>query len=204
MAGTCLAVYFEGRNPGRLSSLAVMPLSTGIHLLPGIFFGLMSVSSASLYTLFWQWDPCSKYQVAKSLSALPPRIAAAALNLDNGSPMASTCSYTASPAASIDARLSSGEEVDVSVPSSTTPPLHSNVGRGSNGSRQNRSQHCLSCGHHQQIDEGGSANRPVVLVRRDDFYRKLVHNSVSLTAAVCVCLALLRLRPGRLGAGSTL
>nr|VZI16361.1 unnamed protein product [Spirometra erinaceieuropaei] len=205
MAGTCLAVYFEGRNPGRLSSLAVMPLSTGVRLLPGIFFGLMSVSSASLYTLFWQWDPCSKYQVAKSLSALPPRIAAAAMNLDNGSPLASASSYAASPAASIDARLSSGEEVDVSVPGSTTPlpQPQSNDGRGSSESRQNHPHHCPSCGHHhQQGDESGSSIRPVVLVRRDDFYRKLVHNSVSLTAAVCVCLALLRLRPSRFGAGS--
>ncbi|KAH8867095.1 Transmembrane protein 11 mitochondrial [Schistosoma japonicum] len=31
----------------------------------------VSASAAGLYALFWQWDPCCKYQVASSLASLP-------------------------------------------------------------------------------------------------------------------------------------
>lgn len=135
-------------------------------LLPSVVLGLVSATSAGLYALFWQCDPCSKYQVARSLSALPACVVAAA---------------SGSPSNSSNSTQTLGEDEDISP--SSSPSRHRNNHQNSRNPYPNTVEACTT--------SGGS---PVVLIRRDDFYRKVLHNSVSVGAVLCVGLAIYRLR----------
>ncbi|VDL60241.1 unnamed protein product [Hymenolepis diminuta] len=135
-------------------------------LLPSVVLGLVSATSAGLYALFWQCDPCSKYQVARSLSALPACVVAAA---------------SGSPSNSSNSTPTLGEDEDISP--SSSPSRHRNRHQNSRNPYPSTVEACTT--------SGGS---PVVLIRRDDFYRKVLHNSVSVGAVLCVGLAVYRLR----------
>nr|CDS27193.1 transmembrane protein 11 mitochondrial [Hymenolepis microstoma] len=163
IGGTFLTFFL--RHP---SDTIVRNSLTGISrsLLPSVFFGFVSATSAGLYALFWQCDPCSKYQVARSLSALPACVVAAA---------------SGSPSNSSNFTPTLGEEEDVSP--SSSPNRHRNNRQSSRNPYPNTVEACTN--------NGGS---PVVLIRRNDFYRKVLHNSVSISAVLCVGLAMYRLR----------
>ncbi|VDM36380.1 unnamed protein product [Hydatigera taeniaeformis] len=138
-----------------------VPRGISTSLLPSVFFGLVSATSSSLYALFWQGDPCAKYQVAQSLSILPACVVAAA----SGSSSAHT-----------------------SPVSSTENSLHPH-------DEQQRQGRCHNYSYDCSIAEASDiGQRPVVLIRRDDFYRKILHNTVSLAAVLCVGLAVYRWR----------
>ncbi|VDD74857.1 unnamed protein product [Mesocestoides corti] len=161
IAGTFLAVLCEGHGGRVATSLTTVPRGISTSLLPSVFFGLASATSSSLYALFWQWDPCAKYQVAKSLSSLPSCVVAAASVSTSGS--------------------SSSNEASQQTPARlSTHHCHSS-----------KSSCCgaAGCGHCAELGQ-----RPVVLIRRDDFYRKVMHNTVSIGAIICVWLAVYRWR----------
>ncbi|EUB62757.1 Transmembrane protein [Echinococcus granulosus] len=175
IAGTLLAFLYENRAESIVkASLISVPCGISRSLLPSVFFGLVSATSSSLYALFWQWDPCAKYQVAQSLSVLPACVVAAASGSSSVHP---------SPASSTESSLNPHDERQ----------------RG----------RCHNCSYDCAVAEAGElGQRPVVLIRRDDFYRKVLHNTVSVGAVLCVGLAVYRwrrlLRPAEYSRGLTL
>ncbi|KAL5107970.1 hypothetical protein TcWFU_007282 [Taenia crassiceps] len=162
IAGTLLAFLYENRTESIMRApLLSVPRGISTGLLPSIFFGLVSATSSSLYALFWQWDPCAKYQVAQSLSVLPACVVAAASGSSSAHP---------------------------SSASSTESSLHPQDEQQQQGRLHN-------CPYDCAVSEAGElGQRPVVLIRRDDFYRKLLHNAVSIVAVLCVGLAVYRRR----------
>lgn len=141
-----------------------MAVPTGISrsLLPSVVLGLVSATSAGLYAIFWQSDPCSKYQVARSLSALPACVVAAA----SGSPSNSAHS---------------------------TPTVEEDESPSSLR-RKHRNNHQHRRSPYPNAAAACNNGSPVVLIRRDDFYRKVLHNTVSVGAVLCVGLAVYRWR----------
>lgn len=158
---------------------------TSLHLAPSIALSFVSAFSAGVYAVFWQWDPCAKYQVAASLAALPPGVAAAALGLSSSgtSPLTYSTSSQPDSAEAQGSHHDSHDEEDMATvsPASGRTLLTSSTATPT----------CAACSN-------GPPVRPVVLIRRDDFHRKIVHNAVAVSAVVVVGLALCKWRPSLL------
>ncbi|CAL8089765.1 unnamed protein product [Calicophoron daubneyi] len=118
----------------------------------------VSASAAGCYALFWQWDPCCKYQVASSLASLP-RGVTSVMNCNGG--LTTSCH--------------SGRDSPRSVACNGASP------NGSSGeSHGSRSRPVIV---ENRFHPHGPPLRPVVLVHRDDNRRKLLHNTLAFTSA---------------------
>ncbi|CAH8675594.1 Transmembrane protein 11, mitochondrial, variant 2 [Schistosoma haematobium] len=127
----------------------------------------ISASAAGLYALFWQWDPCCKYQVAPSLASLP----------------VGTASFV----------TSSSHVLTNSHPDDNSPGSGMSNGESPSGSSEmsngKRTRAIIAENH---SNSNSPPLRPVVLVHRDDGRRKILHNAVSLTSTLVACYILFR------------
>ncbi|KAF6771471.1 hypothetical protein AHF37_10184 [Paragonimus kellicotti] len=124
-------------------------------------FSALSATTAGFYALFWQWDPCCKYQVASRLAALP-----------RGFTSVVSCNGTKPSLLSVPGRES---------PLGTTSSGHSPSNGSSTQNGTTRSRPVIMENRH---NPNGPPLRPVVLVHRDDKRRKLLHNTVALTSTL--------------------
>lgn len=118
----------------------------------------ISALAASMYALFWQWDPCCKYQVAQSIDAIPR--GAIPFLFDNFS--LKSWSDLSSP----NSLISSDNLNGLSESSQDNPKLSGAV------VAENR------------FYSNSPPLRPVVLVHKDDNRRKLAHNFIAFTSVL--------------------
>lgn len=130
----------------------------------------ISASAAGLYALFWQWDPCCKYQAAQSLASLPVGTASFVTSSNH----ALTNSHPGDNSSG--SGMSNGESPNGSL----------EISRVSNGKRAR----AIIAENHS--NSNSPPLRPVVLVHRDDGRRKVLHNTVSLTSTLVACYILFR------------
>nr|CAH8869660.1 unnamed protein product [Trichobilharzia regenti] len=130
----------------------------------------ISASAAGLYALFWQWDPCCKYQVASSVASLP--VGATSFVTRSSHALMNSHPDDNSPGSG----LSNGD----------SPNGSSEKSQSSNGKRTR----AVIAENHS--NSNSPPLRPVVLVRRDDGRRKVLHNAVSLTSTLVACYILFR------------
>lgn len=123
----------------------------------------ISATAAGFYAVFWQWDPCCKYQVASSLASLP-RGVTSMMNA-NGHVR--------------------HEQSSCNGGNSSSPTWPNNPRSSPNGSSTTsnglRSRPVIV---ENWAGSGGPPLRPVVLVHRDDGRRKFLHNSVALASTL--------------------
>ncbi|GAA42997.2 transmembrane protein 11 mitochondrial [Clonorchis sinensis] len=140
---------------------ALLVLTPRLLRMSTTFFSGLSSMAASFYALFWQWDPCCKYQVAPSLSSLP-RGLRSIMNGSHKNPY----------------RSSNG-----------SPACLGSIGNSPNGS-SGLSQMTGNNGRIRPVitenpsHPYGPPLRPVVLIHRDDGRRKLLHNTLALSSTV--------------------
>ncbi|VDP84093.1 unnamed protein product [Echinostoma caproni] len=121
----------------------------------------ISATAAGFYALFWQWDPCCKYQVASSLAALP-RGVTSIVHANGHTP-----------------REATGSSSSPTWPNPRTSP-NGGSSTASNGAIRSRPVIV----ENWAAGSGGPPLRPVVLVHRDDGRRKLLHNTVALMSTL--------------------
>ncbi|CAH8669338.1 unnamed protein product [Heterobilharzia americana] len=130
----------------------------------------ISASAAGLYALFWQWDPCCKYQVASSIASLP---------------VGATSFVTTSNHVLMNSHPGDNSPTN-GISNGDSPNGSSEISQSSNGKRTR----AVIAENHS--NSSGPPLRPVVLVHRDDGARKVLHNAVSLTSTLVACYILFR------------
>ncbi|CAH8510421.1 unnamed protein product [Dicrocoelium dendriticum] len=126
-------------------------------------FSALSVTTAGSYALFWQWDPCCKYQVVSSLASLPRGLTSAA-----------TCGGDKLSPTHLDQSFPAGLDSNGNSSNGSSALSHLVAQNG-----KSRSRPVISKNRHHP---NGPPLLPVVLVHRDDYRRKLLHNTLAITS----------------------